>query len=167
MMVRFFLIALLAPLVGQANPIERQIPLRSPVITHSTFGGWGWSHCGGAKNIIEVKYVSVEPDPPQRGQDLTVKFVGDVSKTVKKGSWVDVTVKLGLVPILTKSFDFCEQAHKTNITDRCPYDPGTYAVERTVTLPEEIPPGKFLINARGFNADKHELFCLDIVADFS
>jgi hypothetical protein len=67
-------------------------------------------------------------------------------------------VKLGLIKLLQKRFDVCEEAcvhdnstsgmktnstlrRKNNATVQCPVEPGTYNVEQTVALPKEIPPG--------------------------
>jgi hypothetical protein len=71
---------------------------------------------------------------------------------------VDVTVKLGLIKILHKQFDVCEEAcvssltlltlesdmacrRKSDVDIQCPVEKGPYNVTQTVALPREIPPG--------------------------
>jgi hypothetical protein len=78
----------------------------------------------------------------------------------QEGAYADVTVKLGVVKLLTKEFDLCEEAYvflvlpvfaiPTGISSRrnaelevqCPVKEGNYLVEHTVTLPKEIPQGE-------------------------
>ena len=77
-----------------------------------------------------------------------------------------MSVKIGLIKLLQKKFDLCEEAYvvlhllialylkllrrKANATVQCPVKPGSYHVEQTVALPKEIPPGKLVkfISAR-------------------
>jgi len=71
-----------------------------------------------------------------------------------------VTVKLGLIKLLQKRFDLCEEAYvvlsflpygqltslrrNANATVQCPVEPGSYHVTHTVALPKEIPPGELV-----------------------
>jgi hypothetical protein len=103
----------------------------------------------------------VSPDPPQPGQNLTVKVTGLVKEVIEvcriiisliaprmltlhltqDGAYADVTVKLGLIKLLKKEFDLCEEAQNANMTVQCPVEAGTYTIEQTVELPKEIPKG--------------------------
>jgi ML domain len=78
----------------------------------------------------------------------------------QEGAYADVTVKLGVVKLLSKEFDLCEEAYvflvlpvfaiPTGISSRrnaelevqCPVKEGDYLVEHTVALPKEIPKGE-------------------------
>lgn len=70
-------------------------------------------------------------------------------------------MKIGLVKLLSKKFDVCEEAYvlchnlmfilfndtdsrNAKATVQCPVEPGSYIVEHTVALPKEIPKGKLL-----------------------
>ena len=83
----------------------------------------------GSKNdIVEIKSIEVFPDPPKPGQNLTVNVVAYAHEVVEvqlpnyrhigsfadtrlqEGAYVDVTVKLGLIKLLHKQFDVCEEA---------------------------------------------------------
>lgn len=71
---------------------------------------------------------------------------------------MDVTVKLGLIKLIHKQFDVCEEAcvssfalltsesdtarrRKSDVDIQCPVAKGPYNVSQTVALPKEIPPG--------------------------
>jgi hypothetical protein len=73
-----------------------------------------------------------------------------------------VTVKLGLVKLLHKQFDLCEEAcvilslnhaamfrnkifsRKAKLEVQCPVQPGAYNVSQTVALPKQIPKGVYV-----------------------
>jgi len=167
-MSRFLSIALLSlylALFAAAIPATgEQTPL-APSDPH-TSGGWEWKDCGEATDLVDLKSITIKPDPPQPGQNLTVTASGYVSKTIQTGATADVVVKLGYIKLLTKSFDICDEAEKANATVQCPVEPGDYEVIQTVALPKEIPPAKFNVNVNGYNPDEEKLMCVDITIDF-
>ena len=82
---------------------------------------------------------------------------------MQQGAYADVTVKLGLIKLLTKRFDVCEELSVTQPTFngtseadmriiflrdnadadlQCPIKPDEYKIEQTVALPAEIPRGQ-------------------------
>lgn len=81
---------------------------------------------------------------------------------LQEGAYADVSVKLGLIKILQKQFDLCEEAYvsvifavsemltlsylrrNANTTVQCPVQEGNYEVVHTVALPKEIPQGQLL-----------------------
>lgn len=58
------------------------------------------------------------------------------------GTYADVVVKLGLIKLLTRRFDVCEEAKKNDAEIQCPVEAGEYKITQTVALPREIPPGE-------------------------
>ncbi|KAI9445206.1 ML domain-containing protein [Lactarius indigo] len=135
----------------------------SPV--HAT-QGWNWEDCGNPTDSIQIDSISVSPDPPKPGQDLTVQVKASAKERVEDGAYADVSVKLGLIKILQKQFDLCEEARKANTSVQCPIEEGSYDVEQTVALPKEIPQAKFNINVQGYTKDDDDLFCVKLVVDF-
>ena len=79
---------------------------------------------------------------------------------LQEGAYADVSVKLGLIKIVQKQFDLCEEAYvsvifavsemltlsylrrNANTTVQCPVEEGNYEVVHTVALPKEIPQGQ-------------------------
>ncbi|PPQ97561.1 hypothetical protein CVT26_002346 [Gymnopilus dilepis] len=105
--------------------------------------GWDWKDCGQDTDAVRIQSIDISPDPPKPGKDLTVTVTGIAKERIEEGAYVDVTVKLGLVKILSKEFDVCEEAQNANASIQCPVEEGTYTVKQTVELPKEIPPGKY------------------------
>ncbi|KAK7064148.1 Phosphatidylglycerol/phosphatidylinositol transfer protein [Favolaschia claudopus] len=137
----------------------------------STFllaSAWEYTDCGLPTNPIQLDSIEISPDPPLPGKDLTVTAKGIVTEVIEEGATADVTVKLGLVKLLQKKFDVCEEARKANASISCPVQPGPYEVVQTVALPKEIPKAKFTVIVRGFTAESEEvdMLCLDLKIDF-
>ncbi|OCF33433.1 phosphatidylglycerol/phosphatidylinositol transfer protein [Kwoniella heveanensis BCC8398] len=130
------------------------------------FDSWSYVDCGLATDAVQLKSISVSPDPPVPGKNLTVSVEADVIKTIDDGAYADVTVKLGLIKLLHKQFDVCEEAENANATVQCPVKPGPYSVKQTVELPKEIPKAKFSVQVRGYTSDDEDMVCLDLFVDF-
>ncbi|CAO1618894.1 unnamed protein product [Parajaminaea phylloscopi] len=129
-------------------------------------GGWVWSSCGQPSDAVEVQSIEVSPDPPVPGQNLTVKAKGIVKSRIEEGSIADVTVKIGLIKLLSKQFDICEEARNNDVAVKCPVQPGEYEITQVVALPREIPPAKFNVHVNAIGAKDEDLTCLDIAIDF-
>lgn len=113
-----------------------------------------------------MKSISLSPDPPKPGQDLTVTVVGTAQQRVEDGAYANVVVKLGLIRLLTKTFDVCDEARNANATIQCPIEQGDYTVVETVALPKEIPQAKFTVNVNGYTVDDDDMLCLNLNVDF-
>ncbi|KAF5377590.1 hypothetical protein D9615_005331 [Tricholomella constricta] len=166
-MVRVSLFALLAlfSATGFANPVDHQVSLQ-PDDTPRIADKWAYKDCGSPTDPIQIQSIHVSPDPPQPGKDLTVEVVGKATRVIEEGAYADVTVKLGLVKLLQKQFDVCEEARKANASIQCPIQDGSYNVSQTVALPKEIPRAKFVVNVRGYTNDDDDMLCLDLTVDF-
>ncbi|PWN44447.1 hypothetical protein IE81DRAFT_272865, partial [Ceraceosorus guamensis] len=125
-------------------------------------GGWVWKSCGEETDAVEVKSIEVTPDPPKPGQNLTVTASGIVKSRIEAGTYADVVVKLGLIKLLTRRFDVCEEAKKNDAEVQCPVEAGEYKITQTVALPREIPPAKFNVHVNGATQDEQNLLCLDL-----
>lgn len=85
-------------------------------------------HTGTPQHIIQIDSITVNPDPPQPGKDLTVTVTANAVSPVEvlirffavlqifnnhlqEGAYADVSVKLGLIKLLQKRFDLCEEAY--------------------------------------------------------
>ncbi|KAI9631962.1 ML domain-containing protein [Dioszegia hungarica] len=130
------------------------------------YDSWSYTDCGLATDLIQLKSFVVSPDPPQPGKNMTVTVEADVLDRIEEGAYVDVTVKLGLVKLLQKTFDVCEEARNNNASVQCPVEAGPYKVTQTVELPREIPHAKFVVSVRGYSVDDEDLVCLNLFVDF-
>jgi len=169
-MARLFFLALLLASVTSfcASSVvvqEAIIDNDSPI---STLGDkWGWKDCGNPTDPVHIKSISISPDPPKPGQALTVTVSGTADSVVEDGAYADVSVKVGLIKILQKEFDLCEEARNANLTVQCPIEKGDYEVVHTVDLPKEIPPAPFTVQVQGYTYEDEDLICLTLTIDFT
>jgi len=157
------LIITLAPLLALSTSEQQTEFVAEPV--HAS-KGVEWKDCGQPTTVIRVKSIEVSPDPPQPGQNMTIKVKGLAQETIEWGAYADVTVKLGLIKLLQKRFDVCEEARDADASIQCPVEPGEYEVEQTVALPEQVPKAKFLVQVRGFTVEEADMVCVNIEVDF-
>ncbi|VDB86513.1 unnamed protein product [Peniophora sp. CBMAI 1063] len=168
-MARFSLLCTLlaaaaAPAV-MASPLDGQVAM-SPQGDVRISESWSYSDCGSPSDAVQIESIVVSPDPPKPGEDMTVTVKGTAVETIKEGAYADVTVKLGLIKLLQKEFDICEEARNANASITCPVEEGYYTVVQTVTLPKEIPQAKFTVAVKGYTVDDDDLFCLNLKVDF-
>ncbi|KAI0051769.1 hypothetical protein FA95DRAFT_1580496 [Auriscalpium vulgare] len=168
-MARLSVLALLALSlfsVSHATPLGSQETLAVQEPPVHTTEGWSWSDCGLSTDPIQIESIDVSPDPPKPGQNMTVTVKASAVETVEEGAYADVTVKLGLIKLLQKQFDLCEEARNADTTVKCPVDKGSYEVVQTVELPKEIPKAKFSVDVRAYTYDDEDLFCVNLKVDF-
>ena len=80
---------------------------------------------------------------------------------MQEGAYADATVKLGIIKLVERRFDLCDEAYvssaspssdlivnaraicsqKDNYEVTCPVKRGTYTVKKSFTLPPEVPKG--------------------------
>ncbi|KAB8215446.1 ML domain-containing protein [Aspergillus novoparasiticus] len=147
-----------------ASSIAFQFPITSPYFHISN--DWSYENCGSPDDAVDIRRISLNPDPPSAGKSLEVKLMMNVYNAIEEGSYVDVVVKLGLIKLLKKEFDACETLRNYNSTIQCPVAPGSYEVTHTVDLPREIPLAKYNIEAEGYTNNDHPMLCLKVIADF-
>ncbi|KAF5359309.1 hypothetical protein D9756_003361 [Leucocoprinus leucothites] len=162
-------VALSLGCIATANPLDAQVflstsdPSQAPLAPSK---GVTYSNCGLPTDPIQIESVEVTPNPPKPGGEITVKVNARATEVIEDGAYAHVTVKLGLIKLLTKEFDLCEEARKAELSVQCPVQPGHYTVEHKVTLPKEVPRAKFTVDVLGYTVDDDDLMCLKLVADF-
>jgi hypothetical protein len=125
------LIVLLTAVVAFLVP---QQPLRS-LDTLSTV-----TWCSSAEDVFVPSKVTLQPDPPRRGEKFKVLVQGQLKETIDQGSFAHVKVKLGFIQLIDQNYDVCEQI--TQVGKQCPLEKGDLVIEHEVDIPREIPPVK-------------------------
>ncbi|KAG5992190.1 hypothetical protein E4U54_003718 [Claviceps lovelessii] len=141
---------------GISSNEDLKIPGESPL-----------EYCPNKKTdgYIEINRVDLLPNPPAAGKQLVIKANGTVKKAIEKGAYIDLTVKYGLIRLLTTTADLCEQMGEVDL--KCPVEPGERVITKTVELPKEIPPGTYTVVADVFTAKKERITCLTATVTFS
>lgn len=97
------------------------------------------SNCGKDTDDILITSISMSPDPPVRGQNLTLALSGTVQTAVSGGK-VNLEVYMSGIKIFTHDWDLCTTFGQWV---NCPLQPGSF--DRTVSevFPTFVPPGHF------------------------
>lgn len=123
-------------------------------------------HCADpADDILTIKSVDLEPNPPQAGKNLTITAEGLLSEDIEDGAKVHLEVKYGLIKIISQNADLCETA--ANVDLECPLKKGPLKLTKVVELPSAIPPGKYSVLADVISKDEDKITCLKAAVTFS
>ncbi|KAF9959887.1 Phosphatidylglycerol/phosphatidylinositol transfer protein [Mortierella alpina] len=120
--------------------------------------------CGEETDLLTIHNYTLTPNPPQKGKNLTIEAYGNLSEDVVEGAKIHLIVKLGVIKLLTKELDFCTES--ATIDKSCPLKAGEQSLLHTVALPNEIPPGKYVVNIKVVNPDDKQVTCLVARAQF-
>jgi len=165
-MARFAFFLLFATVFGSvcsAALVEQQVSLQDASLKSDR---WNWKDCGGPSHLVHIDDIQITPDPPVKGEDMTVTVVGTAKDSIVDGAYADVVVKVGAIKLLQQEFDVCDEALKANASIQCPVSEGKHEVTHTVALPKEIPPAPFKVSIRGYTWDDLDMACVDIDIDF-
>ncbi|KAG0677525.1 Phosphatidylglycerol/phosphatidylinositol transfer protein [Pichia californica] len=142
------------PFVTSLLPFTKPIPGNSPI-----------EQCDiSSKQSLKLYSVDLSPNPPERGQNLTITASGFLSDDIEQGAYVDVVVNYGYIKLLTQTYDLCDELPNIDMT--CPINNGDYTLTKIVQIPNEVPPGKYTVFARAYNKDDSMISCLTGTVEF-
>ena len=90
---------------------------------------------------------------------MLITAKGTLSEKVVEGSYVLLTVKMGLITLIRANESLCEQLEK--VDKKCPLSDGELTFQRTVTLPAQIPPAKFNVHADVYSDENKRITCME------
>jgi hypothetical protein len=114
--------------------------------------------------LIDIDWINISPNPPLRGQTLNISASATLKTDVEEGSYIEIDVRYGYIRLLKQTLDLCEQTK--NVDLECPVKEGHQQLTKHVDLPDEIPPGKYLVIARAFTPNDELLTCLTASVEF-
>ncbi|KAL4399998.1 sterol transport protein [Malassezia pachydermatis] len=132
-----------------AQGLELDVPSAAP---HPKIAqiGWHMEDCSPIPPVITIQSVTLDPDPPMKGHNLT------------EGTYLDVDVHIGVLKLYSERLDFCDVLRENDVEVQCPIPPGDYDVSHTVLVPARLPPAKFSIHVTGGTQDNQPLPCVNI-----
>ncbi|KAG5992913.1 hypothetical protein E4U52_002444 [Claviceps spartinae] len=141
---------------GISSNEDLKIPGQSPL-----------EYCPDKKSegYIEIYNIDLAPNPPAAGKNLIIKATGAVKRPIENGAYIDLTVKYGLIRLLTTRADLCDKIGEVDL--KCPLNPGNMQITKTVELPNEIPPGTYTVTADVFSAHHKRITCLTATVKFN
>lgn len=121
-----------------------------------------WVSCGTDDDLFTLESLELSPDPPRRSSPLTVTVKGYLKETLDEGV-VEYEAKFGGFTLATGKLDGCPTLKEEPKLPQCPVKAGKIDVTHTVDLPWHVPPGRYLVNAKGKRSeDGKQIFCIDL-----
>lgn len=140
--------------------------------------------------ILDVKNVTLTPNPPVPGQKLVIEGEGYFNEEIEKGAIVQLRVKYNkYITLINTSADMCEQLPKwvicrsfflpeiskefacwlmhDRIDIECPIEKGTMKIYKEVDLPARVPPGMYSVYANVLTADERLITCMEATVTFN
>ncbi|KAL2132128.1 hypothetical protein VTI74DRAFT_4163 [Chaetomium olivicolor] len=117
-----------------------------------------------ADDLISIEEVILTPNPPEAGTTLVIEATGTVKETILEGAYVNLEVKYGYIRLIKTTADLCEEIK--NVDLECPIEKGKISLTKSVDLPKEIPPGKYVVQADVYSKDGEHITCLTAAVSF-
>lgn len=136
------------------NPDEKPVPGNSPIV-----------QCDATQpQLLDLQKVVIDPNPPAKGENLTFVATGFLAQDIVDGAYVDVDVRYGFIRLIHQTYDLCEEV--TNVDMECPIKKGEQVISKLVEIPAEVPPGKYMVNARAYTGEDVLIACLSATVEF-
>nr|POE54440.1 phosphatidylglycerol/phosphatidylinositol transfer protein [Quercus suber] len=123
-------------------------------------------HCENPEgDILDLISVDLTPNPPKAGASLSITAKGKLAEKVEEGAQIHLSVKYGVITIIRQTVDLCDNADKVDL--KCPLPKGEETtLKKDVSLPKEIPPGKYTVVADILTKDDDKITCLTATVEF-
>lgn len=72
---------------------------------------------------MEIRDITLTPPFPEPGKELLIEAEGMIKEPIQDGAYVEVIVKIGVITLIRKTFDLCEEMQKNDVLD-CPVHKG-------------------------------------------
>lgn len=98
-----------------------------------------WSNCGTGSDVFQVGSLTLTPDPPVTGQQISVATSGQLSEQITGGQIV-LDLRYDWVVPVKKTVDLCDTLKQ--IGKSCPLPAGPLSISVAQQIPGAIPRGK-------------------------
>ena len=127
--------------------------------------------CGGSSAPLHFSSLSVNPNPPKFGTQLTAEGTGTITSAVTSGTY-NIAVKLDGFQIFTHSGDICGassfplplgsgSADIQGLT--CPTASGqSEKVSAALLLPAGTPSGSYSVEFTGADSSGSQVYCVNL-----
>ncbi|CAO3666028.1 unnamed protein product [Rhizopus stolonifer] len=85
------------------------------------------------QGLLTLDYIKIDPEVFVRGQNITMELKGFLLEDIVSGSFLDVSMKIGMFPFLKFRFDFCDSV--VEFGEACPFPKGDINILKDIYLP--------------------------------
>eukprot|EP01111_Echinosteliopsis_oligospora_P018566 TRINITY_DN85_c0_g2_i1.p1 TRINITY_DN85_c0_g2~~TRINITY_DN85_c0_g2_i1.p1 ORF type:complete len:142 (-),score=23.97 TRINITY_DN85_c0_g2_i1:77-502(-) len=121
-----------------------------------------WTSCGSSSDHFSIGTVTITPDPPVKGQNITVSATGTLNEQVPNGT-VTLLVKYDtFITILKKTETLCQPEYGVD----CPLPAGPYTRTISELIPASTPSGHYTANVVLNDQNNQEIACINLDLKF-
>ncbi|KAM9964214.1 hypothetical protein ACTFIW_005875 [Dictyostelium discoideum] len=120
-----------------------------------------WSSCGKPTDTFQISNVTISPDPPVRGQTVSIYASGELKDAISGGD-VNIIIKMGFITIIKETKPICSSDNPLP----CPIQPGDYTHSVDIAIPSAIPRGKYSGNFVLTDQANDEIACINVNMEF-
>eukprot|EP00026_Physarum_polycephalum_P021164 Phypoly_transcript_24239.p1 GENE.Phypoly_transcript_24239~~Phypoly_transcript_24239.p1 ORF type:complete len:169 (+),score=16.80 Phypoly_transcript_24239:76-507(+) len=120
-----------------------------------------WTNCGTAGDDLTITSVTISPDPPTKGSNLTVSVVGTMNTQVTTGSYVQLKVKYGIITIINQKENLCGAPSPI----ACPINTGPWKQAVSVNIDNSVPSGSYSASAEFTDQNGKQIACVNVAFD--
>mgnify|MGYP001103830371 CR=1 FL=1 len=129
----------------------------------------GWQNCGTEEDLWQLESMEINPYPPQRNKNATIRVVGRLKEDVIGNVKVDYLLKYGSLPIVKDTIDACDLVKDYQSIPQCPLKAGHYDVSYEDLVPFQTPMGAYTVHAKGYipqeDGSNRPVFCVEGVVN--
>jgi hypothetical protein len=131
------------------------------------FNNFNYEICNEESSQFRLKSLELFPNPPQKNNNLKIVVKGNLIEDITNESKLKTIVKYQRITLIKRTFDLCEELNKdkNNFPVKCPITKGDKEVEYNVNIPDNIPNGRYHVDAILEQNDK-VIFCIKIDMGF-
>ena len=134
------------------------IPLQESIQSPQQLGDI-WSNCGTSADGGTINNVTISPNPPAKGQNLTVTASFTLKHQVTAGN-VAIVIKYSFITVLNKNEPVCDLAKDAG--HPCPIAASTITVTQSAEIPSAAPGGHYTGSIIATDQNGDRLFCIDL-----
>ena len=83
---------------AHANDDTKPVPGKSPIEVCDY----------SSKQLLTLDEITISPNPPEAGANLTFTAKGTLDKTITDGAYVEVDVRYGFIKLIHQTYDICK-----------------------------------------------------------
>ncbi|KAI9272350.1 ML domain-containing protein [Helicostylum pulchrum] len=109
---------------------------------------------------FKFNYIRLNPNPPVKGQKVLVEYGGYLNEKVPQGSFINLLVNYGSIPIIQERFDLCNDT--LIAIGKCPFETGNYNLSTRINVPDYLPIGGYVVQADILTPHGKRISCLTL-----
>jgi len=98
-----------------------------------------WSNCGNANDELQLKNVTITPDPPKIGQPISVFASGQLTTSIESGT-IRVLLYWGKIRLINETLALCDVLVPPL---KCPLSAGPTSILVNQQIPSNAPHGNY------------------------